>query len=214
MAMVNAAQVRALHAAFPDVDEETVEDALEGCNGDVQYATAILHDILAEEALAAAALHQGPSSILGALLDAVSHIAQCPEAHAPAGGRKRLMDALDNLEAQHDIQLKGSVILILDGIRDEDRLTAGLDAADSEIIRQMLRLCVDGSAVPSDELSPEELRALQDEVGQSAERVAMDAKVKSQSTELTKKEQGLHLLKAAVIKQRLKAGGDETVATP
>ena len=202
--------ISALQAEFPDVDLENIEETLDACSGDVGKCAAVLRDMLDEEAAEGAAA-TAPSTFLRSLLDAVTQLAEIPAAEQPESSRRRIMNVCADLEAS-GVHLTQPVASLLDGSRNEQSLTAGLDEADAEVVRQMLALLEYGGALPNSELTETEQRDLVVGYGTSSERSELETELAAKQADLAKKNEAVDLLKRAVIKQRLGAEGAVPVA--
>ena len=189
-----------LLAEFPTVDRINIEETLEACDGDVAACAAVLRDVLAEEAAEAAAA--APPSFLRSLLDTVSHLAQLPREAQPEASRVRLLEICTNLEAS-GIHITRPVGMLLDGAAELSELTAGLDEADAEVVRQMFGLVYSGGVLPRGDLSQAERSALAADVGSADDgSTALAAAVVAKQEDLAKKMKGLDMLTQAVAVQR------------
>jgi len=212
--MDESQKVLQLRQNYPEVDLVNIEEALDGCDGDIVMATSVLRDILADEAAdaaeadaaSAAAAASAGLSVLHALFDTVTSLCELPIESQPVDSRSRLMAVCGSLE-QSGVHLSQPVAMLLDGKRDELSLTAGLDAADAAVVRIMLGLIAAGAAVPDGgALTEAEKRTLRvefsAEVRASGERRELEERVAAAAAELVKKGEGLELLKQAVVQQR------------
>ena len=194
-----------LQAEFPTMDLENIEETLQACDGDVSKCAIILRDVLEEEAAEAgaeAAPATGKKSILHALLDAVSTLCMLPADEHPPGSRERVVAACGGLKST-GIHLSRPVEMLLDGERDAATLTADLDEADGEVMRQLLRIVVTGaSSLPRSTLTKQEMASLAAEFGASAERDDLEARLTVSLEDLEKKGQGLELLQQAVTQKQ------------
>ena len=197
---MDATIVAMMRAEFPEVDPVNIEEALEGCGGDVHKCTAVLREILAEEAMEEKAPPAPERSILHALMDGVTFLCEVPTAHRPEGSRERLLAVCAGLEAS-GIHLSRPVAMLIDGVRDEAALTADLDEADSEVVRNMLAIMLCSTA-PKSALSKAEMQSMAAEFGSSEERDELEARVSVLLEDLEEKGEGLQLIQQAVSQQR------------
>ena len=91
--------------------------------------------------------------------------------------------------------------MLLDGVRDEQSLTTGLDSADCVVVRLLLVL-ISESAAPSGKLTKQEKKQLISEFGTSEERRLLQDSLATATADLEKKGEGLQLLQQAVKQQR------------
>ena len=156
----NSQVVELLQTEFPEIDRINIEETLEACGGDAAEAATILRDVLdEEEGNGASAAPSQPPSLLGALLDAVSHLAQLPREHQPAASRQAVLAVCAGLESS-GVRLTKPVGMLLDGVVELSEITAGLDEADAEVVRQMFGLTYSGGVLPRGDLTPAEREEL------------------------------------------------------
>jgi len=190
-----------LQSEFPEIDAVNICETLEACEGDMAKCTEILRSILEEEAAEMAASSPSP---LHALLDAVTALATLPVAEQPTESRSSLLTACAALEVS-GIHLLAPVMRILDGVRDEATLTAGLDGGDSHVVRTLLHLLAAGTLTEDGQLPSADKVALADEFGTSDERRALEESLASAVDDLGRKGEALGLLQQAVSQQRQRA---------
>ena len=191
-------QANTLAEKFPDVDATTIAETLELCDGDADKCASVLSEVLAEEAANA------PPSMLRTLLDSVSLIAQVPRAQQDAAQRDRILMLCGGLEV-NGIRLLQPVSMLLDGVRDRETVTAGLDEADRVVVLQLIDL-IEGGGGSVDGLSLSERSALTAEFGSESERAhaaSLERTLAEKRALLAQKEQELLALKHAAIKQRM-----------
>ena len=199
----NSQVVELLQTEFPEIDRINIEETLEACGGDAAEAATILRDVLdEEEGDGASAAPSQPPSLLGALLDAVSHLAQLPREHQPAASRQAVLAVCAGLESS-GVHLTKPVGLLLDGVVELSEITAGLDEADAEVVRQMFGLTYSGGVLPRGDITPAEREELT--AASHSDSDALKADLAAKQSDLAKKMAGLELLAKAVRQQRQNA---------